>query len=119
MNRGRPYVTLHPNVAALYHLQENDKIRIFNDLGAFYAHVKISPSTLEQCLIIESGYEAFMHIHHKNVNAVLPTSINLLELADGWGDLTFSKNWDGNIYIYEAAVQLEKVTEISEGDKNV
>jgi len=122
MNRGKPYITLHPNVAAQYHLQDNELVKIFNDLGTFYAHVKISPSTLEQCIIIESGYEAFMHPHHKNVNAVLPTSINLLELADDYRHLKFSKDWDGNNYIYEAAVQLEKVSSSiknSEGNKNV
>jgi len=39
----------------------------------------------------------------------IPRSLNLLEMVDGWGHLKFSSKWDGNRYLNDGRVNVERV----------
>jgi complex iron-sulfur molybdoenzyme family reductase subunit alpha len=108
LQRGVPAVQVNRVVAEKKGVKDGDTIRIFNSLGEFYAMAKLSSSAPADGLVMEHGWEPYMYKFNKGHNEVVPTALNLLELADGWGHLKFGGLWDGNQYAYDGAVNYEK-----------
>ncbi|MEA3372519.1 MAG: molybdopterin-dependent oxidoreductase [Campylobacterota bacterium] len=110
LQRGVPAIALNRVVAETKGIKDGDTIRVFNNLGEFYAMAKLSSSSPADGLVMEHGWEPYMYKFNKGHNEVVPTSLNLLELADGWGHLKFGALWDGNQYAYDGAVNYEKAS---------
>ena len=108
LQRGVPYVQVNRLVAEKKGIKDGDTIRIFNSLGEFYAMAKVSSSCPPDGLVMEHGWEPYMYKFKKGHNEVVPTALNLLEMADGWGHLKFGGLWDGNQYAYDGAIDFEK-----------
>jgi DMSO reductase family type II enzyme molybdopterin subunit len=108
LQRGVPAMAINPVSAAAKGVKDGETIRIFNALGEFYAMAKVSNSCPPDGLVIEHGWEPYMYKFNKGHNEVVPTALNLLEMADGWGHLKFGGLWDGNQYAYDGAVNFEK-----------
>ncbi len=108
LQRGVPAMQVNRVVAAAKGIKDGDTIRIFNNLGEFFAMAKLSSSAPADGLVLEHGWEPYMYKFNKGHNEVVPTSLNLLEMADGWGHLKFGGLWDGNQYAYDGAVNYEK-----------
>ncbi len=108
LQRGVPAVALNRVVAQKKGIKDGDTIRVYNSLGEFYAMAKLSSSSPADGLVMEHGWEPYMYKFNKGHNEVVPTSLNLLEMADGWGHLKFGGLWDGNQYAYDGAVNYEK-----------
>ncbi|OQX60066.1 MAG: molybdopterin dinucleotide-binding protein [Helicobacteraceae bacterium 4484_230] len=110
LQRGVPAVALNRVVAEKKGIKDGDTIRVFNSLGEFYAMAKLSSSSPADGLVMEHGWEPYMYKFNKGHNEVVPVSLNLLEMADGWGHLKFGALWDGNQYAYDGAVNYEKAS---------
>ncbi|EDP73999.1 molybdopterin dinucleotide binding domain-containing protein, partial [Hydrogenivirga sp. 128-5-R1-1] len=108
LQRGKPYVMINPEVAKKKGIKDGDEVRIFNDLGDFYAMAKLHPSSPKDAIVMEHGWEPLMFKFNRNHNAVVGDLLNLLELSDGWGHLKFGGNWDGNQHAYTTSVDIEK-----------
>ena len=108
LQRGVPAIQINREVAKLKGVKDGEQIRIFNQLGEFYAMAKLSSSCPPDGLVLEHGWEPYMYKMKKGHNEVVPTALNLLEMADGWGHLKFGGLWDGNQYAYDGAVNFEK-----------
>ncbi len=108
LQRGVPAIQVNRVVAEKKGIKDGDTIRIFNNLGEFYANAKLSSSAPADGLVMEHGWEPYMYKFNKGHNEVVPTALNLLEMADGWGHLKFGGLWDGNQYAYDGAVNYEK-----------
>ncbi|MBD3823160.1 MAG: molybdopterin-dependent oxidoreductase [Epsilonproteobacteria bacterium] len=108
LQRGVPAAQVNREVAKVKGINDGDTIRVFNNLGEFYAMAKVSSSAPADGLVLEHGWEPYMYKFNKGHNEVVPTSLNLLEMADGWGHLKFGGLWDGNQYAYDGAVNFEK-----------
>lgn len=108
LQRGVPAMQVNREVAKLKGIQDGDQIRIFNQIGEFYAMAKLSSSCPPDGIVLEDGWEPYMYKMKKGHNEVVPTALNLLEMADGWGHLKFGGLWDGNQYAYDGAVNFEK-----------
>lgn len=108
LQRGVPAIQVNREVAKLKGVKDGEQIRIFNQLGEFYAMAKLSSSCPPDGLVLEHGWEPYMYKMKKGHNEVVPTALNLLEMADGWGHLKFGGLWDGNQYAYDGAVNFEK-----------
>lgn len=112
LQRGVPAVQVNRVVAEAKGIKDGDTIRIYNALGEFYAMAKLSSSAPADGLVMEHGWEPYMYLKNKGHNEVVPTSLNLLEMADGWGHLKFGGLWDGNQYAYDGAVNYEKAKDV-------
>jgi complex iron-sulfur molybdoenzyme family reductase subunit alpha len=112
LQRGVPAAQVNRKVAEAKGIKDGDTIRIYNALGEFYAMAKLSSSAPADGLVMEHGWEPYMYLKNKGHNEVVPTSLNLLEMADGWGHLKFGGLWDGNQYAYDGAVNYEKATDV-------
>ena len=108
LQRGVPYVMINPEIAQKKGIKDGDEIKVFNDLGEFYAMAKVYPSCPKDAIIIEHGWEPFFFKGYKSHNTVVASPLNLLELSDGWGHLKFGGNWDGNQHAYTTSVDIEK-----------
>jgi complex iron-sulfur molybdoenzyme family reductase subunit alpha len=108
LQRGVPYIQVNGDVAKIKGIADGDTIRVFNVLGEFYAMAKVTSSCPHDGLVMEHGWEPYMYKFNKGHNEVVPTALNLLEMADGWGHLKFGGFWDGNQYAYDGAVDFEK-----------
>jgi complex iron-sulfur molybdoenzyme family reductase subunit alpha len=112
LQRGVPAIQINRVVAEAKGIKDGETIRIFNALGEFYAMAKLSSSAPADGLVLEHGWEPYMYLKNKGHNEVVPTALNLLEMADGWGHLKFGGLWDGNQYAYDGAVNYEKATDV-------
>jgi nitrate reductase / nitrite oxidoreductase, alpha subunit len=108
LQRGVPYIQINPISAKAREIEDGDTIRVFNQLGEFFAMAKVSSSCPPDALVMEHGWEPYQYKFNKGHNEVVPTALNLLEMADGWGHLKFGGLWDGNQYAYDGAVNYEK-----------
>jgi complex iron-sulfur molybdoenzyme family reductase subunit alpha len=105
---GKPYVMINPVIADKKGIKDNDEVKVYNNLGSFYAQAKISTSVPADALVMEHGWEPYQYRGLKGHNETVPTALNLLEMADGWGHLKFGGLWDGNQYAYDGAVDIVK-----------
>lgn len=108
LQRGVPYVMINPKVAELKGISDGDNARVFNVLGEFFAQVKVTANAPLDGIVMEHGWEPYMFKNLKGHNEVVPTALNLLEMAEGWGHMNFGGLWDGNQYAYDGAVNIEK-----------
>ncbi|MFY9074456.1 molybdopterin-dependent oxidoreductase [Malaciobacter mytili] len=109
LQRGKPYVAINKKVAEIKGIKDADEIRIYNQLGEFYAMAKVSSSAPMDSMVMEHGWEPYQYKNLKGHNECVPTALNLLEMTHGWGHLNFGGLWDGNQYAYDGAVNVEKV----------
>ena len=108
LQRGKPYVQINPDVAMIKGIKDGDEVKIYNSIGHFYAMAKVSTSAPHDGIVMEHGWEPYMYRDQKGHNEVVPTALNLLEMADGWGHLKFGGLWDGNQYAYDGSVDIKK-----------
>jgi len=108
LQRGEPYVWLNPATARSRGLAEGDAVRVFNDVGEFHARAKLMPAVPPDALVMDHAWEPFQFRGRLGLNNVVAGLLSPLELVEGWGHLTFSPNWDGNMIAFESAVDVEK-----------
>lgn len=108
LQRGKPYIGINPIVAKAKGIKDGDSVKVYNSIGEFEIMAKITPQAPVDGLVMEHGWEPNMYKNNKGHNEVVPTSLNLLEMADGWGHLKFGGLWDGNQYAYDGAVDIKK-----------
>jgi anaerobic selenocysteine-containing dehydrogenase len=113
--RGVPTAWLNPAEADKRSIVDGDRVRVFNDIGAFYAMAKIVPSTQPGTLITDHAWEPQQFEGRKGINAPVAGLLSPLELTGKWGHLQFGATWDGNQLAHESTVEVEK----AEGDKYV
>ncbi|SFV64749.1 Respiratory nitrate reductase alpha chain [hydrothermal vent metagenome] len=112
LHRGVPYIKINAKVAQSLQIKDGDRVRVYNELGEFFVMAKLSHSTPMDSLLIDSGWEPYMFENNQGKGECIPHSLNLLEMVDGWGHLKFSSKWDGNRYINDGRVNIERVEEV-------
>ncbi len=110
LQRGQPYCQINRKIAEAKGIKDGDMMKVSNVLGEFYTMAKVSSSCPPDSLVMEHGWEPYMYRFNRGHNECVPTSLNLLEMADGWGHLKFGGLWDGNQYAYDGAVDVQKAT---------
>jgi complex iron-sulfur molybdoenzyme family reductase subunit alpha len=108
LQRGKPYVGINKKVAEIKGIKDGDEIRVYNQLGEFFAMAKVTSSAPMDSMVMEHGWEPYQYRDLKGHNECVPTALNLLEMTHGWGHLNFGGLWDGNQYAYDGAVNVEK-----------
>jgi dimethylsulfide dehydrogenase subunit alpha/complex iron-sulfur molybdoenzyme family reductase subunit alpha len=108
LQRGIPHVYLNPKAARERDIKDGERVRVFNDVGEFYAMAKLHPSTPPWAVHIEHAWENHQFTRGSGYNAPVAGIISPLELAGDYGHLKFSPNWDGNQIAHESSVEVEK-----------
>lgn len=113
LQRGEPYVWLNPDAARARGIGEGDPVRVYNDVGEFQARAKLMPAVPPDALVMDHAWEPFQFRDRLGLNNVVAGLLSPLELATGWGHLSFNPNWDGNMLAFESAVEVEKCKEMT------
>jgi DMSO reductase family type II enzyme molybdopterin subunit len=110
LQRGEPQVWLNPRTAQGKGIGEGDAVRVFNDVGEFFARAKLMPAVPPGSVVMDHAWEPYQFRHKLGLNNAVAGLISPLELVDDWGHLKFNPNWDGNMIAFESAVDIEKAT---------
>jgi dimethylsulfide dehydrogenase subunit alpha/complex iron-sulfur molybdoenzyme family reductase subunit alpha len=108
LQRGEPHVSMSPADAKKRKIKDGGRVRIFNDIGEFYALAKVSPNVRAGTLMMDHAWEPHQFKYKKGMDEPVAGLLSPIELAGGWGHLKFGPEWDGNQLAYESSVQVEK-----------
>ncbi len=109
LQRGEPNVYLNPALAAEKGIADGDPVRVFNNVGEFYAQAKIVPTVRDDQVMMEHAWENHQFRERKGYNQAVATLIQPLELVGDWGHLRFSMfRWNPNQLANESAVDIER-----------
>ena len=108
LQRGEPHVWLNPRTAQDKGIVEGGPVRVFNDVGEFFARAKLMPAIPPDSVVMDHAWEPYQFKNQLGLNNAVAGLISPLELVDGWGHLKFNPNWDGNMIAFESAVDVEK-----------
>ncbi len=108
LQRGVPHVCINPATARSKDIRDGDKVRVFNDVGEFYATAKLHPGTPPNAVWTEHAWENLQFRDNKGYNNVIAGIITPLEIAGNYGHMSFSPFWDGNQLMSEASVDIER-----------
>ncbi len=109
LQRGVPHVCINPKTASARRIKDGDRVRVFNDVGEFYAMAKLHPGTPPNAVWTEHAWENLQFRDNKGYNNVIAGIITPLEIAGNYGHMSFSPFWDGNQLMSEASVDIERV----------
>ncbi|RIK07194.1 MAG: hypothetical protein DCC49_10600 [Acidobacteria bacterium] len=88
--RGYPTVLLAPVDATAKGVEENDWVRIFNDLGSLSVRTKISPSVSPGQVVLYASWEQYLYPEWKDATAIEPGLVKWLHFAGGYGHLGYA-----------------------------
>jgi dimethylsulfide dehydrogenase subunit alpha/complex iron-sulfur molybdoenzyme family reductase subunit alpha len=110
LQRGEPHVHINPNLARSRGIRDGDRIRVFNGAGEFHALAKFYPSARQDTIVVEHGWEPYQFAGNQELNNVVATLIQPLELVGNWGHLKFQfLRWNPNQLAHDSSVDIERV----------
>jgi DMSO reductase family type II enzyme molybdopterin subunit len=88
-HRGHPFVFINPDDARARGIENDEEVRVRNDVSEMTIAAKISPSVRPGQLIIYNGWEPYQFRSWKGAENVEPGMIKWLHLAGGYGHLQY------------------------------
>ncbi len=114
-HQGRPFMFMNPEDAAKRGIEEGDLVHVYNDFDEFHVHVKLTPTARPGKgpnpgqVIIYHAWETFMFKNWKSYDAAIPGTVKWLDLAGGYGHLSYYRwNWCLQPIDRAIAVEVEK-----------
>jgi nitrate reductase alpha subunit len=112
LQRGSPVAYLSEADARERGVSDNDRIRVYNDVGEFTLWAKISPAVQPGTLICYHAWEGYQFPDGATQNDVLPGSLKPNNMAGGYGHIQYRGAYlSMNNIPKEVAVEVEKVRE--------
>ena len=88
-HRGRPHLVMSPLDAQARGIEDNEEVRVANDVGVFLVPVKLSPSVQPGQVICYNGWEPYQFRGWTGPMDVEPGMVKWLHLAGGYGHLRY------------------------------
>lgn len=93
-HRGHPFMFMNPDDARARGIENDEEVRVHNDVSSIRIAVKISPSVRPGQVIIYNGWEPYQFRDWKGAENVEPGMVKWLHLAGGYGHLQYrSIHW--------------------------
>jgi anaerobic selenocysteine-containing dehydrogenase len=93
-HRGEPHVMVNSDDANARGVEDDDLIRVFNDVSEFWARSKVAPNVKPGQLISYNGWAGFQYPGWGGANEIEPGMVKWIALAGGYGHLRFTPgNW--------------------------
>ena len=89
-HRGKPFMLLNEGDAARHGIADDSVVRVWNDVGEFSVHARVSPAQRPGALTVYNGFEGFMFPGGRGPNEVEPGLVKWLHLVAGYGHLTYT-----------------------------
>jgi len=93
-HRGSPNVMVNSGDAAARGVQDDDLVRVFNDVSEFHARVKVAPNVKPGQIVSYNGWEPMQYANWSGANEIEPGMVKWLAFSGGYGHLKYnSLNW--------------------------
>jgi DMSO reductase family type II enzyme molybdopterin subunit len=111
-HRGTPHVVINDQDAKRLSIEDNEEVRIFNDLGDYRVPALISASAQPGQVVMYNGFDNYQFTNWKGPNDAEPGMIKWLHLAGGYGHLKYwSMQWQPCPVMRNTYAGIEKVDE--------
>jgi len=87
LQRGEPVIFLGVEDATAREIQDGDKVRVFNDFGAFEIQAKITPTVRPGQVFAYHAWEPYQFKGEKTHQSLIPSPMNPIHLAGGYFQL--------------------------------
>jgi len=84
LQRGGPVMYMNPKDAQHRRIEDGDRVKVYNDVGSFEIHAKISSAVRPGQVIVYHAWEPCQFKDHKTYQSLTPSPINPVELAGGY-----------------------------------
>ncbi|TAK57974.1 MAG: hypothetical protein EPO22_11555 [Dehalococcoidia bacterium] len=88
-HRGHPFVAMNPGDAALRGIADDDRVRLFNDVGRFVTHARLVPGVPPGLAVVYNGWEPYQFQSWEGTANVEPGLVKWLGFAGGYGHLRY------------------------------
>ncbi len=88
-HRGHPFMFMNSEDAKARGIENDEEVRLFNDMGEIFVPVKISPAVRPGQVIIYNGFEPYMFRTWKSPSDLEPGMVKWLHLAGGYGHFRY------------------------------
>jgi DMSO reductase family type II enzyme molybdopterin subunit len=88
-HRGHPFMSMNSGDAGARGIENDEEVRVFNDMGEIFVRVKISPAVRPGQLIIYNGFEPYMFRTWKSPADLEPGMVKWLHLSGGYGHFRY------------------------------
>jgi nitrate reductase alpha subunit len=95
LQRGEPVLYMNAADAAARNIADNDRVRTFNDVGAFECLAKPTPALRPGQVVIYHAWENFQFARHQGQQEPIPAPWKNLHLAGGYGQLHCRASYAG------------------------
>ena len=87
-HRGEPNVMVNPDDAAARGVEDDDLIRVFNDVSSFLVRAKVAPNVRPGQIISYNGWAGFQYKDWSGANEIEPGMVKWIGFAGGYGHLS-------------------------------
>lgn len=109
-HRGKPFMFMNPQDAGSKGIEDDDRVRVWNDMGSFEINVKIAPSVRPGQVIIYHAWEPYQYKNWQPYDIAIPGMVKWLHLVQGYGHLSYWPwNWAPAMVDRCVTVDIEKV----------
>ena len=88
-HRGEPHAVINPDDAVALGVADNDRVRVFNDVGSFVVRAKLSDGQQPGGVTVYNGWDPHMFEDWGGPNDVSPGMVKHLNLAAGYGHVDY------------------------------
>jgi anaerobic selenocysteine-containing dehydrogenase len=88
-HRGRPHLVMNTREAEAQGIEDGEEVRVYNDVGAFFVPVKLSPTVMPGQVICYNGWEPYQFREWRGPMDVEPGMVKWLHMAGGYGHLRY------------------------------
>lgn len=89
-HRGHPFMFMNPEDARARGIENDEEVRVFNDMASLHVPVKVSPTVRPGQVIIYNGFEPYQFRNWKDPANIEPGMVKWLHFAGGYGHLRYS-----------------------------
>ncbi len=88
-HRGQPHMVMNTGDAFRRGIEDDEEVRVFNDMGEFKVRVKLSPSVMPGQVIVYNGWDPYQFNGWRGPMDLEPGMVKWLHLAGGYGHLRY------------------------------
>jgi nitrate reductase alpha subunit len=88
-HRGHPHLVMNPGDAAQRGVQDDEEVRLHNDMGAIMVRLKLSPSVRPGQVICYSGWDPYQFREWRGPSDLEGAMVKWLHFAGGYGHLRY------------------------------
>ncbi len=88
-HRSEPHMVVNVDDATAKGVVDEDEVRVFNDMGAFFVRVKVAPWVRPGQVIVYNGWDVYQFRGWRGPMDLEPGMVKWLHLAGGYGHLRY------------------------------